>query len=95
MMFEILRQSKFDFSSLVFDGSVKPSGHILDPDFSLDYMKTFHDCSLYGKCIGCDTKLKRDRFASENIYRSSVVIRNIQWPDSLKHKVSNDYTRKA
>ena len=95
LAFRILEQSHFDFASLRFDGSIRPSGHMLDPAFSLQQMEQFHDCSLYGRCIGCDTKLKRDRFASENVYRSSVIIKNIQWPESMKHRVSNDYTRKV
>lgn len=86
-----LERSGFDFSSLDFGQSIKPIGHMLDPGFSLEELEVFRPCSFYGRCIGCDTKLKRDRFATENVYRSSVVIRNIQWPPELK--VSNDYKR--
>lgn len=89
---------EFNFASIpdsVFKGKIKPIGHMLDPDFSLSQLEIFRPCSFYGRCIGCDTKLKRDRFASENVYRSSVIIKNIQWPTSLKNSISNDYTRKA
>ena len=90
--FAQLEREEFDFSRLEFDG-VSPIGHMLDPAFSLSALEVFRPCSYYGRCIGCDTKLKRDRFATENVYRSSVIIKNIQWPEKLK--VSNDYKRKA
>ena len=97
--FNELEKLDFDYSSLpgsVFKGRpIRPLGHMLDPDFSLQELERFHDCSFYGRCIGCDTKLKRDRFGTENLYRSSVIIKNIQWPQSLRHRLSNDYTRKA
>lgn len=93
--FHELEAAGFDFKSLdVFGDAVRPIGHLLDPAFALQQLEVFHDCSFYGRCIGCDTKLKRDRFASENVYRSSVIIKNIRWPEALKIKVSNDYTRK-
>lgn len=61
-------------------------GHMLDPEFSLEEIEVFRPCSEYGRCIPCDTKFKRDRFASENSFRTSVQIRNIQWPQSLRAK---------
>lgn len=94
--YDALAKNNFDFASLpedLFD--LKPVGHMLDPAFSLSDLEVFRPCDLYGRCIGCDTKLKRDRFGTENIYRSSVVIKNIQWPAELKRKISNDYTRKS
>jgi len=92
--FAQLEREGFDFSRLKFEG-VAPIGHMLDPQFTLGELETFRPCSFYGRCIGCDTKLKRDRFASENVYRSSVIIRNVQWPAELKTKISNDYKRKS
>ncbi|MFH1236018.1 MAG: radical SAM protein [Parcubacteria group bacterium] len=72
-------------------GTMFPIGHILDPDFTIREIETFRQCYYYGCCLGCDTKLKRDRFATENVYRSSVIIRNIDWPKELLPEVSNDY----
>ncbi len=65
---------------------LKPIGHILDPDFSMDALREFRPCSYYGRCIGCDTKVKNNRFQSlydQNIPHTSVEIRNIQMPPEL------------
>ena len=91
--FHDLGAAEFDFSRLSFGDAVAPIGHMLDPAFALSQLEVFRPCSFYGRCIGCDTKLKRDRFATENVYRSSVIIKNIQWPKEMRGKVSNDYTR--
>ena len=94
--FNVLQSVGFDFSKLwdsLFGDAVRPIGHMLDPAFTLSQLEVFRPCSFYGRCIGCDTKLKRDRFATENVYRSSVIIKNIEWPKALKGRVSNDYTR--
>ena len=93
--FAPLEASGFDFAALHWPGEVTPIGHLLDPAFTLKTLETFRPCPFYGRCIGCDTKLKRDRFASENVYRSSVIIKNVQWPAELKAHISNDYKRKA
>ena len=93
-LFHELETNGFNFSALRATGETAPIGHLLDPAFSLKELETFRDCSFYGRCIGCDTKLKRDRFATENVYRSSVIIKNIQWPAKLRGVVSNDYKRK-
>lgn len=74
-------------------GMMFPIGHVLDPDFEVSAIETYRPCFYYGQCLECDTKLKRDRFGSENIYRSSVIIKNIQWPKELESKVSNDHKR--
>lgn len=67
--------------------SIQPLGHILDPDFSLDSLRAFHPCSRYGLCIGCDTKVKNNRFQSLddlNVAHTSVEIRNIEMPPELR-----------
>ena len=92
--FHQLEEADLDFAKVDFGNDIRPIGHMLDPAFTLKELEVFRDCSYYGRCVGCDTKLKRDRFATENVYRSSVIIRNIQWPQSLKSAVSNDYKRK-
>jgi len=41
--------------------NLRPSiGSLLDPSFALDYV--FRPCSFYGSCVGCDIKIKTDRF---------------------------------
>lgn len=65
---------------------LKPIGHILDPDFTMDALREFRPCSYYGRCIGCDTKVKNNRFQSlydQNIPHTSVEIRNIEMPQEL------------
>jgi len=65
--FQELRRNNFRFkavhSTLPFD-SFRPVGHILDPQFQLQSLNEFHPCDQYGRCIGCDTKLKNNRFQS-------------------------------
>ena len=91
------KMSGYDFKSLKAKfyqpGAMFPIGHILDPDFTIEEIETFRKCYYYGECLECDTKYKRDRFETENVYRSSVIIRNIQWPMELRDKVSNDFKR--
>lgn len=67
-------------------GAHRPIGHILDPAFGLETLRVFRACRSYGRCIGCDTKVKNDRFQSlEDRARphTSVEIRNIRMPASL------------
>ncbi len=75
-----------------------PIGHMLDPDFTMADLEVFRSCRHYGRCIGCDTKVKNDRFQSyydQGIAHTSVMIRNIQMPASLYDKVENlDYSQK-
>jgi len=69
-----------------------PIGHLLDPDFSMSDLEVFRPCYQYGRCIGCDTKIKNDRFQSyydQGVAHTSVNIRNIQMPASLYEKVEN------
>lgn len=68
-------------------------GHILDPDFSLDTLRGFHPCNQYGLCIGCDTKVKNNRFQSlqdQGRGHTSVDIRNIEMPAGLRAKLNAD-----
>ena len=49
-------------------------------------IEVFRRCEHYGRCIGCDTKIKNNRFQSyydQGVAHTSVVIRNIQMPASL------------
>lgn len=69
-----------------------PVGHLLDPEFSMSDLEVFRPCHYYGRCIGCDTKIKNDRFQSyydQGIAHTSVQIRNIQMPTSLYDKIEN------
>ena len=73
-------------------GKVSPIGHILDPDFSLETLKEFRPCHDYGHCIGCDTKVKNNRFQSlddEDNAHTSVEIINIDFPDIIKKKLKS------
>lgn len=66
--------------------SMRPIGHILDPDFTMDALSEFRRCFSYGRCIGCDTKVKNNRFQSlddRNVAHTSVEIRNIEMPAEL------------
>jgi organic radical activating enzyme len=69
------------------DEESAPVGHILDPKFELDDLREFRCCSKYGICIGCDTKVKNNRFQS--LYdmkkaHTSVEIINLKAPEELK-----------
>jgi organic radical activating enzyme len=64
----------------------QPLGNMLDPSFNLDVLKKWHPCSDYGKCIGCDTKVKNNRFQNlmfRGIPHTSVEIKNIKFPKGL------------
>ncbi|WNV06751.1 4Fe-4S cluster-binding domain-containing protein [Candidatus Methylospira mobilis] len=69
-----------------------PVGHLLDPDFAMSDLEVYRACHQYGRCIGCDTKIKNDRFQSyydQGISHTSVEIRNIRMPESLYDKIDN------
>lgn len=69
-----------------------PIGHLLDPAFSMSDLETFRPCRHYGRCIGCDTKIKNDRFQNyydHGIAHTSVKIRDIQMPSHLYDKIEN------
>lgn len=94
--FEELEVQNFRYSecgSKIFaNHGLAPIGHLLDPDFSMSDLDTFRNCHYYGCCIGCDTKVKNDRFQSyydQGIAHTSVKIRNIQMPVSLYSKIEN------
>ena len=60
---------------------VKPIGHILDPEFSMDDLTIFRKCYDYGRCIGCDVKVKNDSKQSlddRGVAHTSVEIINIR-----------------
>lgn len=94
--FEALEAQDFRFSEWgvkIFKGhKLVPVGHILDPEFSMADLEVFRSCYHYGRCIGCDTKVKNNRFQSyydKGIPHTSVKIRNIQMPESLFDKIDN------
>jgi hypothetical protein len=75
----------------------RPIGHILDPDFRLDTLQVFRGCESYGQCIGCDTKVKNDRFQS--LYdreqpHTAVEIRNIDMPPELLMRLDDAERRR-
>jgi hypothetical protein len=94
--FEALEGKEFSFTewgAKIFAGQkLIPIGHILDADFSMADMEVFHRCDHYGRCIGCDTKVKNNRFQSyydQGVAHTSVKIRNIQMPESLYGQIDN------
>lgn len=94
--FEALAASDFRFSrhgADIFSGRrLKPIGHLLDPDFNMGELNAFRSCREYGRCIGCDTKIKNDRFQSyydHGVPHTSVKIRNIRMPARLYPQIEN------
>ncbi len=94
--FEVLEVHGFRFSEfgekIFADHKLVPVGHILDPEFTMKDLEAFHACEQYGRCIGCDTKIKNNRFQSyydHGIPHTSVQIRNIEMPESLYEKIEN------
>lgn len=68
-----------------------PIGHLLDPDFSMEALEKFRPCYQYGRCIGCDTKIKNNRFQSyynNGVAHTSVQIRNIRFPAAVTAKMT-------
>jgi organic radical activating enzyme len=73
-----------------------PSGHLLDPEFCVSCLREFRSCPYFGRCVGCDTKVKNNRFQSLddwNVAHTSVEIRAIQMPATLAGKISDDVYR--
>ena len=69
-----------------------PIGHLLDPDFTLEDLAVYRPCSFYGRCVGCDTKVKNDRFQNyydRGVAHTSVRIRNIEMPEALYAQVED------
>lgn len=96
MEFEKLETKGFRYSEngtkIFANHSFAPIGHLLDPEFTMADLEVFRPCRHYGRCIGCDTKIKNDRFQSyydQGIAHTSVMIRNIQMPSSLRGKIEN------
>lgn len=94
--FEELETQDFrysEFGKKIFAGhNLTPIGHMLDPDFSMSDLEAFRTCHHYGHCIGCDTKIKNDRFQNyydHGVAHTSVNIRNIQMPSKLYGKIGN------
>jgi hypothetical protein len=85
--FDLLATRKFQgFSAACQSLPFTPLGHILDPEFDTAVLRQWHGCSHYGSCIGCDTKVKNDRFQSledANQAHTSVEIRGIDFPEEL------------
>jgi len=89
--FPLLQQMDYRFNlnaGKLFTGqALRPIGHILDADFTMESLREFRPCSYYGRCIGCDTKVKNNRFQSlddQNVAHTSVEIRNIEMPPELR-----------
>ena len=81
-----------DANSLFSGEDFAPIGHILDPDFSMEALTQYRPCRYYGRCIGCDTKIKNDRFQSyydQGIPHTSVQMRNIRLPEKLLTQADN------
>lgn len=85
-LFARLEAAGFDYAAVEPEEPIRPIGHMLDRAFAIRELETFRPCSEYGRCIGCDTKFKKDRFGNENSYRTSVIIKNIKWPEKLRAK---------
>ncbi len=78
--------------SLFASETFAPIGHLLDPEFTMDALTEFRPCAHYGQCIGCDTKIKNDRFQSyydQGIPHTSVQMRNIRLPGELLCQVEH------
>ena len=91
-VFDWLSRRGFAFSpEAVQDLSLKPLGHILDPEFDPAVLRRFRRCDHYGRCIGCDTKVKNNRFQAlddKGEAHTSVEIRHIEFPSALRTKVA-------
>lgn len=77
--------------SKLFSGR-SPVGHLLDPEFEMSDLEAFRFCGDYGRCIGCDTKIKNDRFQSyydRGVPHTSVEIRGIRMPRNLVAQIEN------
>ncbi len=93
--YDFLAGQEFDFSrhagALFADQPLKPVGHILDAAFDVAALQVFHPCTFYCRCIGCDTKIKNDRFQSlqnSETPHTSVEIRDIRMPGNVLRQMS-------
>jgi len=93
--FAALEAEEFTFTQSahrIFAGRrIAPIGHLLDPEFSMDALKRYRACDQYGRCIGCDTKIKNNRFQSyydHGVAHTSVQIRGIQMPEHLLDRIA-------
>jgi hypothetical protein len=93
--FAALEKNGFRFTELgtqIFAAdALRPVGHLLDPEFRMTDLTVFRSCHEYGRCIGCDTKIKNDRFQSyydQGVAHTSVEIRNIRMPEKLRALLS-------
>jgi hypothetical protein len=94
--FSKLQATNYHFTEFGADhfskSNVAPVGHILDPIFSMADLEIYRTCTHYGRCIGCDTKIKNDRFQSyydHGTPHTSVKIRNIEMPMHLYQKIDD------
>lgn len=94
--YQRLREHNFEltkhFEDIFDDPAHAPVAHILDPELSMDQVFRFLPCDNYGRCIGCDTKVKNNRHQSLddfNVAHTSVMIRNLDLPDHLLDKVED------
>ena len=70
----------------------EPVSHILAEDLSFSH--EYRSCSRFGRCIGCDTKIKNDRFQSlqdKGLAHTSVDIENIHYPNELMGLEEQDW----
>jgi hypothetical protein len=88
--FYAMEKVGFDFHAnadkLFKPDQMRPIGHLLDPAFRMTDLNIFRECREYGRCIGCDTKVKNNRFQSlynDGVAHTSVEIRNIRMPEKL------------
>lgn len=92
--FSVLAENEFRFAEKAKDlfgaGTFAPIGHILDPEFTMAALNIYRRCNQYGRCIGCDTKIKNDRFQSyydRGVAHTSVQMRNIRMPAHLLRQI--------
>lgn len=95
--FHELEAAGFDFAThadrLFAPDQLRPVGHLLDPAFRMSDLTIFRTCHEYGRCIGCDTKIKNNRFQSyydQGVAHTSVEIRNIRMPEKLLAQLPAD-----
>ena len=90
-LFEALESREFKFDGLETSAlPFSPLGHILDPDFRFDVLRQFRPCRHYGICIGCDTKVKNDRFQSlydQGVAHTSVEIQGVGMPPDVMARI--------
>ena len=73
-----------------------PVSHILAEDLSFSH--EFRSCSTFGACIGCDTKVKNNRFQSLEDHgevHTSLEIRNVPYPTELANISEQEWLNRA